>query len=138
MKTWDARTGEEVLSIQGGSGFAISPDSERLAGGFFASVKLWNAKTGKELLTLPGRTNGVSSFVFSPDGQRLVSAPDRSTPDRTGMIKVWHAQTGEELLSLNGRGPVAFSPDGSRLFGRAADGTVKIWDATPLPENEQR
>jgi WD40 repeat protein len=30
---------------------------------------------------------------------------------------------------------VAFSPDGHRLlsFG-GVDGTVKIWDATPLPE----
>jgi WD40 repeat protein len=50
---------------------------------------------------------------------------------------VWDAQTGKELLSLKDAAvarSVAFSPDGNRLAAGAADGTVKIWDATPLPE----
>ncbi len=49
---------------------------------------------------------------------------------------MWDAQTGQELLSLKkGSGPgVVFSPDGHRLAGQGPDGTVKIWDATPLPE----
>ena len=34
--------------------------------------------------------------------------------------------------------PAAFSPDGHRLAIGASDGTVEIWDATPLPEKEQK
>jgi WD40 repeat protein len=53
------------------------------------------------------------------------------------MVKVWDAETGQELLTLEGHGGgsngVAFSPDGQRLAAGTADGTVKIYDATPLP-----
>jgi WD40 repeat protein len=51
---------------------------------------------------------------------------------------VWDTQTGEELLTLKvptgGVESVFFSPDGHRLAGGGWDGTVWIWDATPLPE----
>jgi len=42
--------------------------------------------------------------------------------------------SGQELRSLHGGGyGIAFSPDSHRL-SCGADGTVKIYDATPLPE----
>ena len=51
-------------------------------------------------------------------------------------MKVWDAQTGQELLTFKGgwfgQG-VAFSPNGHWLASYAL-GTVKIYDATPLPE----
>jgi WD40 repeat protein len=50
-------------------------------------------------------------------------------------VRVWDAQTGEQLLVLKGQGSnLAFSRDGHRLASGAAGGTLKIWDATPLPE----
>jgi WD40 repeat protein len=132
VNVWDVQTGKELLFIKDAGALALSPDGKRLAGqGRDKAVKVWDAQTGQELLTLKwGHTRTVTSVVFSPDGQRLVSAADGETET----VKMWHAQTGEELLTLNGQGPVAFSPDGRRLFGRAPDGTVTIWDATPLPE----
>jgi WD40 repeat protein len=56
-------------------------------------------------------------------------------------VKVWDAQAGHELLTLSVRGQrvypnsLAFSPDGHRLATDGdSSGTVRIYDATPLPE----
>jgi hypothetical protein len=152
VKVWDAQTGQELLTLKGGShGVVFSLDGKRVvssrrypAAGPVGSgeAKVWDAQTGQELLTLKGHTYGFGSLIFSPDGKRLVSC-DR----RENTLKVWDAQTGQELLSLKGAGAsaafsvvfspfsVVFSPDGHRLLTSAAsDGTVTIWDATPLPE----
>ncbi len=47
------------------------------------------------------------------------------------------AQTGKELYTLEGNNGVAFSLDGPRLAAGSSRGTVKIWDATPLPEKRR-
>jgi eukaryotic-like serine/threonine-protein kinase len=53
-------------------------------------------------------------------------------------VKVWDLTTGQETLTLKGHTSMvtnlAFSPDGHRLITASADMTVRIWDATPLPE----
>jgi WD40 repeat protein len=102
---------------------AFSPDGKLLAG---SKGKVWDAQTGKELFIIQG-----GGAAFSPDGSRLASAGGE-------WLKVWNTQTGEELLTLKvhtgGVGNVVFSPDGHRLAGVGWDGSVRIWDATPLPE----
>ena len=132
VKVWDAQTGQELLSLQGGShniaGFgkrmAFSPDGKRLAAGDKEVVKVWDAQTGQELLTLKGVSLGVA---FSPDGKRLASAGYLFKDDRPAgaEAKIWDAETGRELFTVKGdrKGGVAFSPDGKRL----ATGT-KVWD----------
>ncbi|EEU33805.1 uncharacterized protein NECHADRAFT_89121 [Fusarium vanettenii 77-13-4] len=83
----------------------------------------WNAC----LQTLEGHGRGVSSVVFSADGQRLASA----SYDKT--VKIWDAATGACVQTLEGHNSsvssVVFSADGQRLASASGDSTVKIWDA---------
>jgi WD40 repeat protein/serine/threonine protein kinase len=140
-KVWDAQTGQELLTFQGGSGgLAFSPDGKHLAscsvrigggGGTRGEVKVFDAQTGQKLLSLQG---GGPNVAFSPDGKRLASGSGNTFGPMPGVMKMWDAQTGLELLSLKGAGGGVFSPDGKRLATCAPDDTVKVWDATPLPE----
>jgi WD40 repeat protein/serine/threonine protein kinase len=141
VKVWDARTGQEALTLKGqivtfkgqSRGLltvAFSPDGQRLLGGGSQdnAPKLWDARTGQRALPLKKvHVQGVNSVAFSPDGQRLASA----SADRS--IKVWDAQTGQVILTLRDRtGPVhsvAFSPDGQHLATGGGDNNLKLWDA---------
>jgi WD40 repeat protein len=139
LKVWDARTGQELLALQGFTngvrGVAFSPDGARLAssnggnsGPGPAEVTVRDARTGKVLLALdlPFRV-GVNSVAFSPDGTRLAGGCDDNT------AKVWDARTGQKLLTLEGHTDrvrsVTFSPDGARLVSDSWDKTTKVWDA---------
>ena len=70
-------------------------------------------------------------------------------------MKIWDMQTGQEVCTLRGHGParlpgragightqgvygVSFSPDGRLLATAGGNGTVTIWDGTPLAETPAR
>jgi WD40 repeat protein len=143
VKVWDAQTGEELFACKAPAGspaaFAsqarnvvFSPDGKRLACPYGDNtVKVWDAQTGEELLTFKGHSDRVYSIAYSADGKRMASGSDDKT------VRIWDAQTGVELLSHTGHDGrvncVAFSPDGHHLAS-ASGSTVRIYDATPLPE----
>jgi WD40 repeat protein len=111
---------------------AFSPDGTRVAGACVnGTVFVWNTRSGAEVMRIQGHFSTVASVAFSPDGTRLVSGSS------DGTAKLWNTATGQEILTLPGAGEpvvrVAFSPDGNRIAA-ASDGTVRVWDATPLPE----
>jgi WD40 repeat protein/serine/threonine protein kinase len=140
VELWDVDTGQEVLTLRGHTkevfSLTFSRDGRRLASSGSDAVKVWDLATGEALLSLRGPTPiGRTVFLecrtaaFSPDGQRLASASEE-------VITIWDLTTGEELLSLHGHArdvkSLMFSPDGHRLLSAGEDGTVKVWDATPL------
>ncbi len=91
IRIWDARTGEELLTLKaradaatllkavnskkqihgvshGTTSVAFSPDGLYVAsGGSDWMVRLWDATTGWELSCLEGHTTEVRSVAFSPD-----------------------------------------------------------------------
>jgi WD40 repeat protein len=135
-KVWDARTGAELLTLNGHTGsvhaVSFSPDGRRIVtGSWDFTAKVWDARTGTELLTLNGHTATVCSASFSADGTRIVTGSENF--GKSGQAKVWDAITGAELLTLNGHtggvSSVAFNPEGTRIVTGSYDKTAKVWDA---------
>ncbi len=135
VKLWDARTGQQRLSIPAGLkgllAVAFSPDGTRLAGcGNSNTVAVWDPRTGRQLLSVQGHTERIFGIAWSPDGKRLAGGGAVGKPGPA--VEVWDTQGGQELLSLQGENSwvwgVAFSPDGSRLAA-GLKRMVKVWDA---------
>ena len=79
------------------------------------------------LATLQGHTGTVQSAVFSPDGQRILTA----SSDKTA--RLWNAANGQPLATLLGHtAPVrsaVFSPDDQRILTASEDKTARLWNA---------
>ena len=159
IRLWSAHTGEhlETLIVDSSvvNSVVFSPDGKTLASGIAhwrgyegiaradEEVYLWNAHTGEHLKTLTGHKDVVSSVVFSPDGNLIVSADwyywdgYLSSWTWSGEIRVWDAETGEHLKTLTGHtggvSSMAFSPDGKTLASSRTDGTILLWDFSSPP-----
>src|SRR5262249_7740962 len=133
VRVWDARTGQELITLRGHSrrvnSASFSPDGQRLASDSRDRTgEVWGMQAGQEVVVLRGAPGRVHCVSFSPDGQCLASASSSSVDesgrvDFPGVVKVWDARTGRELFTLGKRsGPieyvsfnhVSFSPDGQR------------------------
>ncbi len=142
VRIWDARTGQLLRRILGHthriSAVVFRPDGRQLAtASYDRTVKVWNPATGELLHTLRGYTGAINglAFTFSRDGLRLFSIGGE---DKT--VKIWDPLTGREILSLRGHTLfghcLASSPDGLRLASGDKNGTIRVWDATPLKGDE--
>jgi WD40 repeat protein len=94
-----------LLTEQGASVVAFSPNSRKVAAGLFRSnqIKIWDLASGRELFDLNGHVNPriISYLHFSPDGLRLASGA-QGWEARNDSLIVWDAKSGAELQSFNG------------------------------------
>jgi hypothetical protein len=131
-RTWDAATGDALLTLSGHSGAVnsavYSPDGRQIVtAGADGTVRIWDAATGNEVRTLSGHSDWISSAAYSPDGRQIVSA------HADGTARVWDAATGNEVRTLRGHGDAVYSAvysrDGQTLVTAGADKTARVWDA---------
>jgi WD40 repeat protein len=103
---------------------SFSPDGSLIATAG-SSIRLWNVQSTNSPILTSAPNVGISSFSFSPDGQRLAIG----TSD--GTLKLGNKQ-GQVLHTLTGHqhevSSLSFSPDGNTLVSGSRDGTIKIWN----------
>ncbi len=114
--------------------YVFSPDSKLLATPAKdpKMVQLWSTDTGYPKFLLMGHPWEVSSVIFSPDGNNIVSySSDKALlwDAKTGILKATLISLNDSFLSL------MFSPDGNALVGtskpwddKKSDNRIWIWD----------
>ena len=91
-------------------------------------IRLWDTNTGNRMATFIGHKGDVTSVVFSPDGEILVSSG--GWKDNT--VRLWDIKLGTKSLiskEINiGSSPLTFSPDGQTFASGGTDNTIQLWD----------
>lgn len=125
---WNLTDGKRQNFQHGGEiqSVAYSPDGQHIAtGNSEGTIKIWELKS-KEPKTIKRAHRGISSLIFSANGQSIVSGSDTDWAVPITLLN------GTISLHLKGYtsaiSAMALSPDGSSLLVAHADSTVKIWD----------
>ena len=136
VRVWDMRTGrllrqlgdsaEQVMAV------AISADGRQVAAGGGAasgagSVRMWDATNGALLWSASDHAKEVLAIAFAPDGQSL------ATGSADGSVVVRGAATGKSERTFagpsGGATSLAFSRDGSALYGCDSLGGARAWES---------
>lgn len=106
---------------------AISPDARWLAVGGWNYLQIYNLDTGEKVTDLPQPGRYVYGLDFSPDGQYLASANER-TKAVLWRVSDWQQ---ERMLAeeLSDTIDLKFSPDGNYLALSSGE-TLRVWQTT--------
>ncbi len=142
IRLWDTQTWAEKAAIKGHGNvvrsLAFSPDGMHLASGSLdQTARIWNLSRNMNdviKLTDPDTPSGFSKALFTPDGQKIISAKSRA-----GLASIWDSISGRKLFDLRGHTKpanvsnfsleLAVSSDSRFIATGGADSLVKIWDA---------
>jgi WD40 repeat protein len=112
-----------------GEGLAFSPKGDVIATGGMFDITLHNAATGAVLKTMQ-HASYTMGLEFSPDGQRIASAPRGNVNKFLAVFDV------EQSSLLFNAGPfgnyiagMAFAPDGTRILATGCEKQVRIFNA---------
>ena len=87
---------------------------------------VWDAHSGERLPALQGQAEVISTVVWHPVGDRLISGGS------DGRLRWWDLQSGECVREREAhQGTVQVlkvSPDGRRLACCGDDGAIRLWD----------
>jgi WD40 repeat protein len=119
-------TTEAGYTLEYVGGAVFSPDGRwLLIGGGKNEARLWDATTGKPVGPMLPHSSSVRSLAFSPDGQWIVTAGDKTA-------QVWDAATGkpvgEPIIHRGTIARVAFDPNSRLVLTNCLDGTAQRLD----------
>ncbi|KAI9766282.1 MAG: hypothetical protein M1840_006696 [Geoglossum simile] len=87
---------------------------------------VWEWQSESYILKQQGHFDSMNSLVYSPDGQRIITAAD------DGKIKVWDTTSGFCIVTFtehsSGVTACEFAKRGNVLFTASLDGSVRAWD----------
>jgi WD40 repeat protein len=136
---WDTMTGMILQQLRGRKPAVFSPDGQHILASCGDIACLFEIRTGQVILQLKhtrqaegGTSLSVTDIAFSCDG---LQAATSMNADHS--ICLWDIKTGKKRFQLCGVTPptqfskvfsLAFSPDGSRLFGCFGREAACVWD----------
>lgn len=115
---------------------ALSPDSSSkyVAAGYRnrdAGIRVWDRESGEVLWqfggVLTGHRQTVTSLIFTPDLQKLISAGKDKT------VRVWDLRTGEEAYRIDMGSPVSqivYDSSSDHLIAILEDNEIQLWKLT--------
>lgn len=140
VRIWDRATGALVHSLLRPTNrlaygapeastpcLRYSPDGKYLvAGRGDSNILVWETSQYRLLHTLSGSSGAIRALAIAPDSKTCLSA------DSEQIVRVWNLAEGKEIkqFTVGERATVlAFSGDGSQVFGGCGDGSIRIWQA---------